>query len=501
MPRMVLSVLSGVLLTLGFPSLNLYFISWVALVPLMLALRGRGLREAFVWGYTCGLVHNFTVFFWIRYVIHHYGGLPLPLALGILLLLCLYLGLYQAGFALMFHFWERRPRLMLVGLPCAWVLLEFIRAHAVTGFPWANLGYTQTPLLHLIQFADITGVYGVGWLVVLGNAVVFAWFTGPKPVAGSLVFALCLWGAFHYGDVRIAQLKAVQETEAGFNVAVIQGNIDQSQKWKPAFQQETLRRYRQLSMEAVSGEQKPELLVWPETSAPFLYGVDERLTEQLNAIIEDAGVPILFGSPSVVQVDGAVRFQNKAYLSDGTSRPLGEYAKQHLVPFGEYVPLQRILFFVNRLVEFAGDFVPGRDVAPILFKEHSLGVLICYEGIFPYLARRAVTRGATALVNITNDAWYGPTSAPYQHMEISRWRAVEFRRPLIRSANTGISTFVGVTGDLCGTIPLNEQGFLVCRVRPCREGTFYGTWGDAFAWICVVLTAGGMLLTACKQDV
>ena len=497
---LALSVLSGCLLTVGFPSQQIYPLSWVALIPLLFALRGKSVGWAFALGYVCGLVHNFTVLFWIRYVIHHYGGLPLAVAILILLLLCAYLGLYQACFAVFVRKWEAHPLLLAFCLPCAWVGLEFLRACALTGFPWANLGYTQTPLLELVQCADITGVYGISWLVVFGNTALLAFLTARKALVSLVIFAVCIVAAIIYGDSRLKALREVQQEAEALNVGVIQGNIDQSQKWNPAFQQETLRRYRELSLGAVSGTPRPHLLVWPETSAPFLYGVDERLTAQLDGLFREAATPVLFGSPAVIRLDGEVRFQNKAYLVDGDARTLGEYAKQHLVPFGEYVPLGKLLFFVGRLVEFAGDFVPGTDISPIPFNSQALGILICYEGIFPYLSRRAIQNGATAFVNITNDAWYGPTSAPYQHMEIARWRAIEFRRPLIRAANTGISTVVDVTGRLCGTIPLNEQGFLVCRVQPADVPTFYCKWGDLFSWLCVVMTGAGSLFATFRKN-
>lgn len=192
-------------------------------------------------------------------------------------------------------------------------------------------------------------------------------------------------------------------------------------------------------------------------------------------------------------VEGEPRLQNRAYLVNEAAILEGVYAKQHLVPFGEYVPLQKLLFFVSRLVQAAGDFVPGDDPSPLILARQPFGVLICYEDIFPELARAAVERGATALINITNDAWYGTSSAPYQHLDMARWRAVEFRVPLIRAANTGISSIFDATGRACGAISLNQEGFLVCSVHPFRTLTFYAKWGDLFAWLCGLVTAGGLL--------
>lgn len=488
----LLSVLSGALLTAGFPKLEMHYLAWIALVPLLMAVRGKSSREAFTLGYICGMVHCATTFYWIRYVIYYYGGLSLPLALTVLFILCAYLGVYPALFALTAQKWEKRPYLMAFGLPAAWVTLEWVKAHAITGFPWANLGYTQTPFFRLIQIADITGVYGVSWLVALGSTAVAACVMKPRLRSPLAVFGVLMVCAVSYGSWRLEVIRGLQEQAKPWTVAVAQGNVDQSKKWDPAFQQETLSRYRELSLKAVKGSLRPDLVVWPETAAPFLYGVDEKLTAQLNDMIAEIGTPVLFGSPAVTSVGGKARLLNRAYLVDMANHQVSAYAKQHLVPFGEYVPYQKVLFFVSRLVQAAGDFAAGNDSSPLRLDGQSLGVLVCYEGIFPDLSRKTVKRGATALINITNDAWYGRTSAPYQHLEMARWRAVEFRVPMIRAANTGVSAIFDATGAECGSIPLGEMDSMVQTVRPFRTLTIYARLGDYFPWLCVLIAAGGM---------
>jgi apolipoprotein N-acyltransferase len=496
-----LSILSGLLLTLGFPTPEMYYLSWVALLPLLFVIYRTNGKEAFLLGLICGLVHYVTTMYWIRHVVYYYGGLPLPLALLVLLILCAYMALYIAAFAYLANRWKAYPLLWLLVLPGLWVTLEWIRAHALTGFPWANLGYTQTPFTTLLQLADIAGVYGVGWLIVLGNTTLaFLWLHRSRSRAWALVFIGCFAGAIAYGSVRLETIKNLQDQVEPVSVGVVQGNIDQSLKWDPAFQQETLTRYRQLSIEAATSESSPRFLVWPETAAPFFYGVDETLTRQVNEIVRETGVPLLFGSPAVTLIRGEARLLNRAYLLDSSAVLKGAYAKQHLVPFGEYVPYQRVLFFVSKLVQAAGDFAAGTDPSPLMLGDYPLGMLICYEGIFPELARQTVKSGATALVNITNDAWYGKTTAPYQHKEISRWRSVEFRVPLIRAANTGISTIFDATGRPCGDIPLGERGYLNCDVRPLKVLTIYAKWGDFFALLCAVLTCGALMYAFSKRE-
>lgn len=491
--RVLFCTLSGLLLTVGFPHWDIHALAWGALVPLFFAIRGVSGKQAFWWGYLCGMVHFLTTLYWIRHVIFYYGGLAAPLAIGVLMLLCGYLALYPAVFAWVSRRWEESRSLWVLGLPSVWVSLEWVRAHALTGFPWANLGYTQTGWATLIQVADVTGVYGISWLVVLGNTVMMSILGRRFSWLGVGTLVLCVAGALGYGASRLNEVDRLQQGFEPWAAAVVQGNIDQSVKWDPAYQQETLRRYRELSLRAVGHHPSPDLVVWPETSAPFFYGRTPDLTRQLDEMIVEIGRTTLFGSPAVTREGGEVRLQNRAYLLDADGRLLGSYAKRHLVPFGEYVPLKRLLFFVNRLVEAAGDFVPGDDATPLKGTGRNLGVLICYEGIFPALVRETVRKGAEVLVIITNDAWYGRTSAPYQHLEMARWRAVEFRRPVLRAANTGVSAIFDSAGRECGRIPLDDPGELVCSVRSGRIETFYERWGDLFAWLCVagaVLAAG-----------
>jgi apolipoprotein N-acyltransferase len=495
----LLSILSGILLTLGFPKLGLYYFSWVALVPLFLALSGRTIREAFALGGLCGLVHYLGTLYWIYYAVHHYGGIPLSVAVLLLLLLCAYLAVYLGCFAIVARQWQAYPLLWVLGLPGVWVTLELIRGHLITGFPWANLGYTQTPLHALIQIADLSGVYGVSWLVVLGSTALTALLKRSRGVTGILALGICLVGTTLYGSWRMGSIEDLQIAATPWTVGVVQGNIDQSRKWDQAFQQETLKRYEELSRQASRKSPAPELLVWPETAVPFFYRIEDKLTAQLNEMVKTIGTPLLFGSPGATLVDDEPRLQNRAYLVNGAAVLEGVYAKQHLVPFGEYVPLQKLLFFVHRLVQAAGDFVPGNDPSPLILGRQPFGVLICYEDIFPELARAEVERGATSLINLTNDAWYGNSSAPYQHLELARWRAIEFRVPLIRAANTGISAIIDATGKACGVIPLDQQGFLVCSVHPFRILTFYAKWGDLFAWFCVLTTTGGLIYSAFAQ--
>lgn len=484
MKALVLSVLSGLLLTAGFPKPAMFYVAWVAFVPLFFAVEGKSAMRAFALGYLCGFIHSLTNLFWIYHAVAYFSGLPTVISILILMLLCCLMGAYFAVFAVVAVRWERLPLLYVFGLPFVWVALEWVRAHAISGFPWANMGYTQTPLNHLIQFTDITGVYGPSWLVVFGSTTVYGFIRNFSRKLSVAVLAVCIVGALVYGYHRTQLIDAAEDRAATISVGIVQGNIRQNEKWDPAFEDETIKRYAKLTGECVKGEADPDILVWPESAMPFLYGVDEKQSLEVERIVKESGKPLLFGSIGVTRRGGTPHLLNKAYLLDEEGLIKGAYSKQHLVPFGEYVPYSDLLFFVHHIAGGQVDFVSGDSPGPVIFKGLPMGVLICYEAIFPEIARETVRRGAMVLMNITNDAWYGDTGGPYQHLEIARWRAIEFRVPLVRAANTGISAVFDSTGRECARLPLDTGGFLTCRVHPMSYLSFYAKYGQVFVWFC-----------------
>ena len=265
------------MLTAGFPKPAMFYLAWVAFVPLLYAIRSKNGKQAFALGYTCGLVHSVTCLFWIFHAVYHYGGFSPAISFLILLLLCCVMAVYPAVFALLAQRWENMPVLYVFGLPFAWVFLEWVRAFVISGFPWANLGYTQTPLNPLIQIADITGVYGLSWLVVFGNTVIAGFIRNFFRRSGVAVLAVCIVCALLYGFWRTEMISALQNQAPLLNVGIIQGNIAQNQKWDPAFESETIGRYGLFSMDSVKKAPVPDILLWPESAMPFFYGLDENL--------------------------------------------------------------------------------------------------------------------------------------------------------------------------------------------------------------------------------
>ncbi|MEJ2684780.1 MAG: apolipoprotein N-acyltransferase [Candidatus Sulfobium sp.] len=490
------SIISGILVVLSFPVFDLYPLAWIAFVPLLVSLWGKSGRQAFARGYVFGLVYFFGTLYWIYHSIDFYGGVSFPASISIVLLLCAYLSLYPALFSGIFSVLVKKTRLpALLIAPVIWVALEFVRSYALTGFPWSSIGYSQYKFLHMIQISDITGIYGVSFLVLAVNGAIVDLFLLRKRVqdmplfpasstyAGLLILVGVLAGAFVYGSWRLGQKREGHVVK----VSVVQGDIEQDKKWDPAYQNQVLDTYFTLSRKAA--ESSPQLIVWPETALPFFFGFDEANTAKLIDFEKSLGSDLLFGTVLVKEhTEGKVLLANSAVLLDKEGKTVYQYDKIHMVPFGEYVPLKSILFFVNKLVAGIGDYIPGKEYVKAKTDFGSFATLICYEVIFPGLVRKFYTDGGDFIVNITNDAWFGDTAGPHQHFSMAVFRAIENRKPLIRAANTGISGFIDSSGRILSRTPVFRRLVLTENVRTDGTMTFYTRYGDLFSYLCMVLS-------------
>jgi apolipoprotein N-acyltransferase len=354
------------------------------------------------------------------------------------------------------------------------------------------MAYSQHLNRHLIQAVDITGTYGITFIIILVNVVIYDVLS--KRFRGRWVrgeVALCcivMLGIFYYGHIRTGQIDEVSRAAETMDITVVQGNIDQSVKWNPDFQNDTINAYKNLSLEKRPAS--PGLTVWPETAAPFFFQDTNKMHSEILDVARTSEDWLLFGSPSY-QRDcndgdaGCVSFLNSAFLLSPQGKILGRYDKVHLVPYGEYVPLRKMFPFINKLVVGVGDFRSGEGYNPLTINDHKLGVLICYEGIFPEASRAYKMMGADLLVNITNDAWFGKTSAPYQHLSMTVFRAVENRLYIVRSANTGISAIIDPTGRIVAQTELFERTTLRDTIKFINSKTFYSIYGDVFVLICM----------------
>jgi apolipoprotein N-acyltransferase len=268
-------------------------------------------------------------------------------------------------------------------------------------------------------------------------------------------------------------------------IAVVQGNIDQAIKWNPAFQIDTVQKYNRLSSSII--DQGPDLIVWPESATPFYFLYDIKPSELVLDGIQQTAKDYLIGSPSFVRKDEVVHYFNSAYLISPKTKTMGKYDKTHLVPFGEYVPFKKWLPFLGKIVAQVGDFESGKKGNTLSWKNHRIGVQICYEIIFPGLSRAMVRNNAALLINITNDAWFGKTSGPYQHFSMTVFRAVENRRSLVRAANTGISGFIDPAGRVMASTALLKEAAVTQTVPLLKEKTVYTNIGDLFAQVCLAI--------------
>jgi apolipoprotein N-acyltransferase len=495
--NLLLSILSGILLTLSFSPNHFSLAAWVALIPLLKGIQTASPSRAFRLGLVSGLAHYLTLMYWIIVVLEHYGNLNIVIALFSLLLLSLYLSLYVAVFSLLAsRLTDSGWSAVLLG--CYWVPLEYLKTHLMTGFPWCLLGYSQYEHLRIIQSANLFGVYGVSFLIVLVNGLIFRIsLKSPRRNGRVLkwevpIYVLLLAGTWVYGHYQISGVPAHEEAGRLLKAAVIQANIDQSVKWDPAHQEETIKSYYRLTRS--TRDFHPELIVWPETALPFFFQDNPRLSPGIFSLAEECGAVLVFGSPAYQHDQGTIRYYNRAYMIAPDRREILYYDKIHLVPFGEYVPFKKYLPLIHRLVEAAGDFASGEKLKPLETGDLSLGVLICFEAIFPELAGALARDGANILVNITNDAWFGRTSAPYQHLGMAVFRAVENHRPMIRAANTGFSAFIGPTGAIQSKSDLFAEEVLTGSVTVGTFPlTFYSRFGDLFAVTLLVVSSAHIL--------
>jgi apolipoprotein N-acyltransferase len=487
----ILAVTTGILVSASFPRIDWGGLAWVAFVPLLYAIKGTPPRQSFTLGFLAGLTHYGTLLYWIVGVINHYGHLPTVLCALIFMLLVFYLSLYLGLFAVGVSQLRARSVPYYLTGPFLWAALEYVKSFFLSGFPWENLGHSQYNQLHLIQISDILGVYGLSALIMAVNGVLFefsdtisrkrtfAW----KPILG---VGLVIAGFLTYGTWRIEKTDRTIEAAPKRTVALVQGNIDQSVKWLPSFQRETLRRYAALSADAL--KHSPDLIIWPETALPFYFLHDGDLTTEVLELVRTSRVHFVLGSPSFRSTGQTIRYYNSAYLVGPTGKVVGKYDKVHLVPYGEYVPLKRYFPFLGKMVEAVGDFDSGKKGQVLLWGRERIGVLICFEAIFPELARSMVQNGVQLLINITNDAWFGRSSAPYQHLSMVVFRAVENHLAVARAANTGISAFVDPVGRLLDQTPLFEEAVRIRALPVMNHRSFYARHGNVFAIGCILMS-------------
>lgn len=492
-----LALLSGVLLAASFPRYGHAAFAWTALAPLLIAVALEVRRTAaqarrtrvFQLGWITGFTHFSLTVSWVVEVMNLHGGLPTVVAWLVMFLLAAYLALYPALFAVLTGRAVRRFGMAGLWLaPLIWVGTEWLRGWVGGGFPWALLGTSQAGVTPIIQLASVTGVFGVSLLLAMVSTAAAALVvdrTRQNMVAASAVMGVVVLVAA-LGTWRVITGALVTQGPV-VKVGLLQGNVQQDQKWDPAFRTIILDRYLALSRQVINAGAR--VVVWPEASTPFFLEAEPQAAAPIRALSRETRTPMIIGTDEYERDVNGDRVYNSAVAIGDDGQSAGGYRKMQLVPFGEYVPLKSILFFVGPLVEKVSDFAPGTEATVLNASGIRTGVAICYEVVYPWIPRAFAAGGAELLTTITNDAWFGRSSAPYQHFAQASVRAVENGRFLVRAANTGISGVVDPYGRTLLATPLFEEAAVTADVRLIQSRTIYSYAGDFVAWLGLLVCA------------
>jgi apolipoprotein N-acyltransferase len=477
-------VVGGLALAQAYPPADWFGLAWISLVPVVLVAVDAPWLAAFGWGWLGGFAFFLALLDWLNFTFRTFSAIPWPLAWGPTALLAGYCALWVAAvMAILSWITARRSAVAaLLTFPFLWVAAEWGRGHLMSGFPWGLLGYSQWRALPVIQIAELAGVYGVSFVVAGVNAALAALFVCPlrRAIVGVAAAAAVLVATVGFGVSRLGETPGGEVARVG----IMQPAIEQPLKWDERFAARVLAIYLGLTRSVEPGA--TDLIVWPETSAPTILRRDPGLLDSLSAMARDLRTTLVVGSVDVE--DGAPpRLTNTAFLV-GARGIAGRYDKMHLVPFGEYVPLSELIGFVRGWAEFISELQPGTNPRVFPGPPAPFGVVICYEGIFPELVREFVRGGARVMINMTNDAWFGVTSGPSQHLAMYPFRAVEHRIAIVRSANTGVSAVVTPTGRITRRLELFARGIIVDRVPLRGRTTLYTRYGDWLAYLALAVS-------------
>lgn len=489
--RCGLAAASGVLLALSFPTPHWGMLAWIALAPVLaIALEARP-GAAFGWGFVAGAVFFSITLSWLYGFFRGYGQMSAPIAAGVLGLMVGILALYPAAYALCVRWMTRRGvGWALAVSPFFWVALELGRTHMpAIGFPWNLLGYAMSTRLGLVQLVTLTGIYGLSFVIAGYNAlVVWAWRKKSKAAVGSwAVVTLFLALILAVGS------RMVPRPQGRHTAHLIQLDLRPENSYPVNWEKQDaaeIQAIDRLSIEA--GRSSPGLVIWPEAPAPFSFQ-DPWFAGQAKRIAGESQSDFLAGVDEWSYPPGrSAEVANSAVMVDAAGQRVFRYDKIHLVPFGEYVPWRRWLFFARRLVGSIGDFTPGTERTVGRIAGGTFSVFICYEAIFPNEIRQFADRGAELLINISDDGWYGHSKALAQHLNMARVRAVENRRWLLRATNTGLTAVVDPYGRIRARLPADTRAAVTVHYDFRSGRTLYTRWGDWWAYLSTALSLAAL---------
>jgi apolipoprotein N-acyltransferase len=501
---------TAALLALCFPTTDLGWLAWISLVPLLVSISGKKLHYGFFLSFICGLLFFNGTGAWLFQVhgyklLHHAIWGPY---------LATYFGLFGLAFSFISKRWGVVPS--LIASPFLWVSLEYFRSNmGFMAFPWGLLSHSQYQYPIIIQVASFAGNYGVSFLIVWANvalaAVVFLCVCPStlKLSAKHVLILIIIGGvlitsALRYGHGMVSK----PMTGNQIKVSVVQGNIEQEKKWDRRYRDYIIERYEELSRQ-VSKDQ-PSLIIWPEAAAPGFVLKDITLITRITRVVREMKAYFLIGSAEYPKFDKeAMKLKmsaNTALLFSPDGTVLGQYLKIYLLPFGEYLPYRETIPWSWIDVPKVTPTLPGKEFTVFKSPTFRFSAPICWETIFPDLVRGFVNRGAQFLVNITNEAWFGKSAAPYQFLSMNVFRAVENRVYVVRCGNTGVSCFIDPCGRIVDRVKdqagqdIFVQGFLTKTILAMDSKTIYTQYGDWFAWLCIVVSVVAVFLTYLKRS-
>ncbi len=502
----IAAVLSGILLWASFPPGNQAYLTWFGLVPLLIALKGKRLTGAFCLAYVCGLIFFFSHFHWINSVdnykyLHHF-------------LLGFYLSVYFGYFGLAFAYTASRLSFpsALLAAPFFWVALEYFRSNfSFLALPWGLLGHSQSQYPVLIQTSEFAGVYGVSFIIAASNTSIVSLYylikyrlAGPQkklelqPMKGLVYIAILGLIIFFlstiYGFIKTSKSMHGKT----FKVALIQGNIEQSRKWDPAYAHEIIEIYKGLTRQAL--KKFPNLVVWPEAATPGSITRNRMLFKDITQLVDSADANLLLGSTHLqkfnVKHKESAKYSNSAFLlrPQINIKSIQRYDKIRLMPFGEYLPEKNTIPWDQIGVPEIDEFLPGDDYTIFKLDDMRFSTTICWENLIAEHVRKFVQNGAQLIINITNEAWFGKTPAPYQFLAMNVFRAVENGLYVVRCANTGISCIIDPCGRVVKRVRDNTgkdifvRGYIGAEIYPRTRMTIYTTYGEWFVWLSMAVS-------------
>jgi apolipoprotein N-acyltransferase len=494
-----LPALTGLLLAASFPSIGQGYAAWIAFVPLIAFLRrANNPAKAFGGGFISGVVHLFLLQIWIPDVLMHYGGLSGVLAWAAYGFTLTLLSLFLAAACLLTDYLVRRGgEFFLFSFPFILVALEYAQNYfPFGGYPWILTGYSQSNYLRIIQIADLTSVFGVSFLILFFNVAV-VWMgahrerrfkgCGPLIVSASLL-VLCLI----YGAIELRRWNAIQPR---FHAAMLQGNI--SYQDSAGVMAEKIRQGYVRMAESLKSS-NVDLLLIPESPSPISFQYDSDYRRTCELLAKSCSMGLVFNNNRVETIGNSERYYNSAYFLDHGGNMVNVYDKMHLVPFGEYIPLKILFQFIRTISKDVSEYSRGDNYRIVKVGDHPANAVICFEIVFPGHVRRFIQQGSQLILNLTNDGWYGDSSAPYQHLAIARWRAIENRRFLLRAANSGVSACIEPTGRIQTSTGILYEAVCKGRFEFIKQKTFYTRYGDVFVFVCVIIASGFLIAAITK---